>query len=257
MEGRVRIGQVPLDRMRLNEVLGSIESLVASGQGGRVLTPDVEQVVRAEHDTALREALVTAELSLAGGPALVRAARVIGQPLPEPRAGAQWLPPLARRASERTWRVFVVAERSGIAERTACLLRDRYGVLAVGATFPRGATDAGGPGVDRFLERIDLTRPHLVLVSMATPRQELFCQYAAAHLRSVVLLGLGRTLESAWDEDRPAPRWRAWVRLGWRERCQWLLTAPARLLHRKLSFFRILLRARRPSRLALPASASS
>ncbi|HEX8436539.1 WecB/TagA/CpsF family glycosyltransferase [Archangium sp.] len=243
--------------MRLNEVLWSIESLVASDMGGRVLMPDVEQVVRAEHDKALREALATAELSLAGSPALVRAARVMGQPLPESRAGAEWLPPLARRACERAWRVFVVAERPGVAERTACLLRDRYGVLAVGATSPRGPVDTWGQGVDRFLDRIALTRPQLVLVSMATPKQELFCQYAAAHLQSAVLLGLGRTLESSWDEDRPAPRWRALGRLGWRERCQWLVTAPARLLHRKLSFFRILLRARRPSRLALPAGASS
>ncbi len=257
MSGRVRIGQVPLDCMPLSDVLRSLEALVRSGQGGRVLMPDVEQVVRAEKDAALREALATADLSLAGGPALVRAARMIGQPLPEPRVGAEWLPPLARRAGERAWRVFVVAERPGVAERTACFLRERYGVLAVGATSPRALVDAKGPTVDRFLERIALTRPQLVLVSMATPRQELFSQYAATHLEAAVVLGLGRTLESPWGEDRPAPRWRAWVGLGWRERFQWLLTAPARLMHRKLSFFRILLRARRPSRLSLSAGASS
>ena len=58
---RVRIGHVPLDMGRLDEVLACIERLVAGGQGGHILTPGVEQVVRAEADASLREALATAE----------------------------------------------------------------------------------------------------------------------------------------------------------------------------------------------------
>jgi N-acetylglucosaminyldiphosphoundecaprenol N-acetyl-beta-D-mannosaminyltransferase len=230
----MRIGQVPLDMAGLDEVLAYIERLVAAGRGGRVVTPGVEQIVRAEGEAPLREALATAELSLASGRALVRAARVIGSPLPEP--GAPWLRALAGLASARAWRVLVVADQPGLAEWTACALRDRHGLLAVGVAATGVPADGRGPWVDRLLDRVGLTRPHLVLVSMETPKQELFCQYAAAQLQPAVLVGTGPALESLLD--RPwAPR-RRWPVLA-------SVMAPVRWLRRSLSFLRVLAASRR------------
>ncbi|WP_375765798.1 WecB/TagA/CpsF family glycosyltransferase [Archangium gephyra] len=231
---RVRIGHVPLDMGRLDEVLACIERLVAGGQGGHILTPGVEQIVRAEADASLREALATAELSLAGGAALVRAARVIGAPLQE--QGERWLPALARLARTRAWRVLVVADQPGLAEWTACALRDRYGLLSVGVAAAGGSEDGRGPWVDRLIERMALTRPHLVLVSMETPKQELFCQYVAARMQPAVLVGTGPALESLLDR-RWAPR-RQWA-LGR------LVSAPVRWLRRSLTFLRVLAASRR------------
>jgi len=230
----VRIGQVPLDMGRLDEVLACIERLVASGQGGRVLTPGVEQVVRAEADVSLREALATAELSLAGGAALVRAARLIGAPFPE--QGTRWLPALAGLARARAWRVLVVADQPGLAEWTACALRDRYGLLSVGVAATGVPEDGRGPWVDRLIDRVALTRPHLVLVSMETPKQELFCQYAATQLQPAVLVGTGTALESLLDKPWTPRRRRT---LGA------LVSAPVRWLRRNLTFLRVLAASRR------------
>ncbi|QRK07533.1 WecB/TagA/CpsF family glycosyltransferase [Archangium violaceum] len=229
---RVRIGHVALDMGRLNEVLQSIEGLVTGGQGGRIVTPDVEQVALAEEDAALRESLATADLSLAGGAALVRAAQVIGAPLPERRAGAEWLPALARLAGSRAWRVLVVAERPGLAEWTACELRERYRLLAVGVAAPGVPEDGRGPWVDRLLERMALTRPELVLVSMATPKQELFCQYAATRLNPAVLVGTGVALESLLEGR-------------WASRPRRVLVSWVRWVRRGMAFLRVLATARR------------
>ena len=141
---------------------------------------------------------------------------MVGLPPPEPRVGARGLPLLVRQARERAWRVIVVAERPELAQWAAVALRDRYGVLAVGVAAPGVPADGRGPWVDRLLERIALTRPHLVLVSMAAPTQELFCQYAATRLQPAVLVGAGAELESLLDGTR--------VKRGWLERCRRLLT---------------------------------
>lgn len=234
----VRIGQVPLDMGHLDEVLACIERLVAGGQGGRVLTPDVEQIVRAEGNASLREALATAELSLAGGAALVRAARVLGSPLPE--LDARWLRALARLASARAWRVLVVADQPGLAEWTACALRDRYGLLSVGVAATGVPANGQGPWVERLIDRVALTRPHLVLVSMETPKQELFCQSAAARLQPAVLVGVGTALESLLDKP--------WVprRQGpWGAQVMARVMAPVRWLFRSLAFMRVLAASRR------------
>lgn len=230
---RVRIGHVPLDLGRLDEVLRALEGLVTSGQGGRVLLPDVAQVVRAEHDGALRAALATAELSLAGGPALPRAAARLGVPslAMEPRAGAQWLPPFAALAREKGWRVVVVAERPKLSEWAAGALRDRYGLLAVGVAAPHVPDSGEGPWVDTLIDRIELTRPTLVWVSMETPKQERFCQYAAGRLGGAVLVGVGTAMESLLEGSR-GPRARGPLRAPWR----WL--------RERLAFLRVLAHAR-------------
>ncbi|MET0401682.1 MAG: WecB/TagA/CpsF family glycosyltransferase [Cystobacter sp.] len=214
---RARIGHVPLDVGRLDEALRAIEGLVVRGQGGHVLLPDVEHVVRAEHDETLRAALATADLSLAGGPSMIRAARRLGVPslALEPRVGAGWLPPLAALARERAWRVVVVADRPTLSEWAAGALRDRYGLLAVGVAAPDVPADGRGPRVDALMDRIELTRPDLVWVSMETPKQELFCRYAAARLQGAVLVGVGTAMDSLLD-GRRGPRARGALRSPWR-----------------------------------------
>jgi|GEM_PF-3492519 len=224
---RVLIGRVPVDSGRLDDALGRVVRLVESGQGGRVILPDVEHVVRAERDEALREALATADLSLAGGPALVRAAERLGSPLVEPRSGAQWLPPLAGLARERAWRVVVVSDRPNVSERAAGVLRDTHGLLAVGVAAPDMPGNGRGPRVERLIERIALTRPDLVWVSLATPTQELFCLQAAAQLPRAVLVGAGPALESL-VEGRPGGRRRG------------PLWAPVRWLRQRWAFLRVL-----------------
>lgn len=223
---RVRVGQVTLDLASVDEVLPGLERLVARGQGGCVLLPDVEQVVRAEHHGALREALATADVCLAGSSTLVRAAGAKDLP-----AGAQWVPLLVRLARARNWRVVIVAERPGVAEWAAGALRD-HGLLAVGVNASSLGETAGAPAVERLLERIALTRPDLVLVSLDTPRQELFCQSAAALLRPALVVGLGAALESLLNGrcgGRASRSPRAWLRWLWE----------------RLAFVRLLARASR------------
>jgi N-acetylglucosaminyldiphosphoundecaprenol N-acetyl-beta-D-mannosaminyltransferase len=224
---RVRIGQVPVDLGRLEEALGRVARLVDAGEGGRVVLPDVEHVVRAEHDSALREALATAHVSLAGSATLVRAAARLGSPLTEPRSGAQWLPPLAELARARSWRVAVVSARPHVSERAAGVLRDTYGLLAVGVAAPDVPADGRGPWVERLIERLALTRPDLVWVSLETPAQELFCLRAAALLPSAVWVGVGPALESL-VQGRPGQARR---RAGW---------APWRWLWQRWAFLRVL-----------------
>jgi N-acetylglucosaminyldiphosphoundecaprenol N-acetyl-beta-D-mannosaminyltransferase len=231
--------------VRLGEVLTVLGEQVEGGRGGHVLLPGVEQVVLAEGHRALREALSTAELSLAGGSELVRAARALGRPLPVPHAGVEWLLWVAKLARERRWRVFVLAEAPGVAEQAAQALRRGHGVEVVGAASPRVSVELRGMAMERLQDRLAEARPHLVLVAMETPKQELLCQALAARLKPMVFLGAGVALEHLAEELRPVSRWRALAGLGWLGGLLWLLTAPLRLLRRDLAFFRIIRRVGR------------
>ena len=83
------------------EALREIETLVDSGQGGAVFTPNVDHVIKAESNEAFRRAYEDASLSLADGMPLVWVAGLLGCPLPERVAGSDLLVPLLELAARR------------------------------------------------------------------------------------------------------------------------------------------------------------
>ena len=64
---RIRVGKIHADYVTMDQALDRIEDLVVSGKGGYVVTPNVDHVVLAEKNSALRDAYSRAALSLADG----------------------------------------------------------------------------------------------------------------------------------------------------------------------------------------------
>jgi N-acetylglucosaminyldiphosphoundecaprenol N-acetyl-beta-D-mannosaminyltransferase len=243
---RVRVGGVPIDRVTMNEALYAIGRLVEARKGGAVFTPNVDHVVEYEENPRLREAYEAASLSLADGMPVVWASRVMGAPLPERVAGSDLLMPLARRAADRGWRVFLLGGAEGVAERAkAELERLVPGIQITGTLAPR--VDMREPFEARAAIRDVLTKaaPDLVVVAFGAPKQELFIHESRAALAPAVLLGLGASLDFVAGAVPRAPRWMAQNGLEWAYR---LAREPTRLWRRYLvrdpKFLMILLRRR-------------
>ena len=71
---------VGFDILTLSEAVSRGEAML--GSGGVVVTPNPEIVCRALEQPALMRALNTADLVLADGIGIVKAARTLGRPLP-------------------------------------------------------------------------------------------------------------------------------------------------------------------------------
>jgi N-acetylglucosaminyldiphosphoundecaprenol N-acetyl-beta-D-mannosaminyltransferase len=227
--GRLRIGQVCLDLLTFEEAIDEIERLVKEGNGGAVFTPNVDHVVRADRDANLRQAYEAAGLCLADGKPLVWASRLLGWPLPEKVSGADLIVPLAERAAARGWRVYLLGAGPGVAEKAAELLRLRYGIGVVGTDAP--IVEADGASQDGVVARIRTARPHLVLVALGAPKQELFIHRTADDLRPAVALGIGAGLDFFTGTVKRAPRWMSEAGMEWLYR---LGQEPRRLWRRYL-----------------------
>src|SRR5918994_4549853 len=123
MTRRVRIGEVAIDAVSFSETLDRIAELVDGRQGGSVFTANVDHVVKAERNDAFRAAYGRASLVLADGKPLVWASRLLGEPLPEKVSGSDLIVPLARRAAERRWRVYLLGGQPEVANEAAARLR--------------------------------------------------------------------------------------------------------------------------------------
>jgi N-acetylglucosaminyldiphosphoundecaprenol N-acetyl-beta-D-mannosaminyltransferase len=232
---RLRLGHVQIDAVTLAGAVDAVERLVEARQGGVVVTPNIDHVVRAERDAAFREAYAAADLSLADGQPIVWSSRLLGTPLPERVAGADLLLPLMRRAAERRWRVFLLGAGPGVAELAAARLR-ALGVQVVGTCAPTvrvapGTSGAGDPGGEEAAAAVRAARADVVVVALGAPKQELWMHRHRASLAPAVLLGLGASLDFVAGRMPRAPAWisRAGLEWAWR-----LAREPRRLWRRYL-----------------------
>jgi N-acetylglucosaminyldiphosphoundecaprenol N-acetyl-beta-D-mannosaminyltransferase len=242
---RIRIGGLPIDCLSFERAMDAIEALVAAGRGGSVFTPNVDHVVQFAENPLLRAAYETASLSLADGMPLVWASRLAGVPLPEKVSGSDLTLPLLQRAASRAWRVFFLGGAEGVADTAKARVREMLPELnVVGTLSPR--VDIGEPPERRawVLDAVRATSPHIVLVALGAPKQELFIAESQSALRPAVLLGIGASLDFLAGVMPRAPGWMSRFGLEWAFR---LAREPRRLWRRYLlrdpKFALILLRS--------------
>jgi N-acetylglucosaminyldiphosphoundecaprenol N-acetyl-beta-D-mannosaminyltransferase len=246
---RIQIGSLPVDSVSLSQALDAIDSLVSTGQGGTVFTPNVDHVVQAEHDPRFRKAYDAVSLSLVDGMPLMWASRWLKTPLPEKISGSDLVRPLMQRAAERGHRVYFLGGAPGAAELAKQKLLDEFPRLqVVGVDAPRIDVNAP-PDVQRaILERIVEAKPHLLLLALGAPKQEIWGHEQRFNLPGVVVVGVGASLEFIAGTVRRAPPWISNLGLEWLYR---LLQEPRRLAGRYLlrdpQFFRIVARQLRSS----------
>jgi N-acetylglucosaminyldiphosphoundecaprenol N-acetyl-beta-D-mannosaminyltransferase len=228
---QLRVGRVWIDSLTFDQAIDAIDDLVTAGQGGVVFTPNVDHIVQVEHNFGLRAAYESASLSVVDGQPLLWVSRLLGSPLPEKISGSDLMVPLARRAAERKWRVYLLGGGSGVAEVAARELKKQFDIEIVGTDAPFVTPDGEafeGPAV---IERINRAAPHLLFVAFGAPKQELFLHRSRAAIRPAVGIGVGAGFDFVAGRLRRAPSWISKSGLEWLFR---LAQEPRRLAKRYL-----------------------
>ena len=228
---RVRIGSLWIDAVSFDGALERIVMLVERGRGGAVFTPNVDHVVTAENNQGFRGAYQRADLALPDGAPIPWVASLLGTPVPEKVSGSDLIVPLARRAAARRWRVYLLGGTPDVASRVVERLTRDFGVDVVGSDCP--AVDPTGASGDdaAVIGRIRAARPHLLLVALGSPKQELWIDRQRAALGPVVSLAVGASFDFLVGRVRRAPRWVSRIGLEWVYR---LAREPRRLWRRYL-----------------------
>jgi N-acetylglucosaminyldiphosphoundecaprenol N-acetyl-beta-D-mannosaminyltransferase len=224
----VRIGHVPVDSVTFAQAIAEVERLVAARRGGTVFTPNVDHVVLAEHDEALRSAYEDASLRLVDGMPVVWASRALGRPLPEKISGSDLVPALIPVARTHRWRVYLLGSTPENAARAAAALTS-HGVDVVGFSSPY--IDVSEAPDENVLDAVARAAPDVVFVGLGAPKQELFAHAVAPRLAPAVLLGVGATIDFLAGAVPRAPAWMSRAGLEWLYR---LAREPRRLWRRYL-----------------------
>lgn len=228
---RVRMGAIYAHAVTSQQALDQVVELVGAGDGGYIVTPNVDHVVQAEHNEALRAAYDAASLSLVDGQPLMWLSQMMGEPFPEKISGSDFVPHLVALAAERGWRVFFLGAGEGVGAKAAEILRSEHPGLDIRVHSPKFGFDQDPVERAEVLRRVREAMPHVLVMALGCPKQELLMHRWRQELGPTVAIGAGATLDFIAGNITRSPTWISNAGLEWLYR---LGREPRRLAHRYL-----------------------
>jgi len=223
---RVHLMGCAVDNLDMEETLGVVEGFIRSGRPHQHVVINVDKIVKASRDPALRQIINGCDLINADGMPVVWASRLLGKPLKERVTGVDLFEALMARAAEKGWRVFLLGAREEVVSGVAHLYPARYPGLTL-AGYRNGYWKPEDE--DRVVAEIAATRPDILFVAISSPKKEAFLARYQAAMKVPFAMGVGGTFDVAVGLVKRAPVWMQKAGLEWFYR---FLQEPRRMFRR-------------------------
>ena len=201
----VRVLGVSINNLTQTEAIALIESWMLKQDSARsVYIVNAHTLNLASENPSYRAALNACDRVFADGTGVRWAARLRGVRLKENLVGTDLVPRMFSDTAGRGYRYYLLGASPGSIERAAKKCETDFSGWTLAGYHHGYAIDAGS---DEVIEKINAARPHLLLVGMGNPLQELWIHRHQKQLRVPVCIGVGG-LFNHWAGDlQRAPEW--------------------------------------------------
>jgi N-acetylglucosaminyldiphosphoundecaprenol N-acetyl-beta-D-mannosaminyltransferase len=226
---RITLMGCAIDNLTMEETLRKVEGFIASGTPHQQVSVNVDKLVKASRDPALRRIVNACALVNVDGMPVVWAARLLGKPLKERVAGVDLFEALMRRAADKGWRVFLCGARDEVVAEVAARYRHRYPQLVLAGWRNGYWNGADAAQEAQVAMQIRDARPDLLFVALGSPQKEQFLGRWQAEMQVPFAMGVGGTFDVAAGRVKRAPPWMRKAGLEWFYR---FLQEPRRMFRR-------------------------
>lgn len=216
----LKILSVPVHPVTRLEALEKVADFIKTGKPHQVATVNAEFVMTAQQNNEFMAVLQHADLAIADSSGIMWAARFLATYLPERIPGADFVNDIAREASVKGWKLYLIGGQKGVAEKAAATLERRFpGVRIVGKEeglpIKQSSELFDQQDVVDLTKRIRQVKPDILLVAFGAPRQELFIARYKNQLQVPVMMGVGGTFDFLAYRIKRAPKWLRAIGLEW------------------------------------------
>ena len=213
-------------------VLDRIFASLERGEGGWLVTANLDILRRHHREADARALYDAADLRVADGMPLVWASRLANEPLPERVTGSGLTPAIAERAAREGRSVYLLGGAEGAAEGAARVFRERSPALSLaGISSPFVDSPATSEQVAAIAAELAPLAPDVILVGLGSPKQEHLIRALMPHLPRAYFIGVGVSFSFVAGQVHRAPPWMRRAGLEWAHR---LSQEPGRLARRYL-----------------------
>lgn len=215
----------PLTIRELNqEIVGAVENQAKIV----IANHNLHSIYLFHRNERMRAFYESATITHIDGMPLIWVARLMGKRLRREQRVTylEWIEPLLELAHGNRWRVFYLGSEETVVDKGIQLLRQQYPSIDFDhqhGYFDSGADSAANLGV---LNQIREFGPHILMIGMGMPRQEIWVQDNLSELNSNAVLLAGGMIDYIAGKVPSPPRWLGKLGFEWLAR---LLAEPKRL----------------------------
>lgn len=213
---RMRFMNTYVDNVTLDEAVAHIENCIKCRKIGHVITPNVDQIIRIEHDRYFKEICDNAELLLVDGTPLIWIAKWYGHPIKQKICGSDLVPYLCDIAAKKGYSVFLLGAAEGVAAKAAKNLQAKYLGLKIAGTYsPPYGFEKDEIELAKINQILLESKADLLFVGMGVPKQDIFIYENMKKYKIPMSFSIGATIDFEAGEQKRAPSWINKIGMEW------------------------------------------
>lgn len=224
----VSLFEIPIHAITMPQALDVIHRSITDRVPLQVGVVNAAKIVNMHSDPDLMRDVLSSDMILADGAAVVWASKILGQPLPERVAGIDLMYGMFERGVRHGYRVYCLGATEEISVRVAEVIRKHYpGVILAGRHHGYYTAEQE----QEIAEDIARSNADILLVAMTSPKKEHFLARWSDIIKTPVCHGVGGSFDVMAGKVARAPA--LWQKMG----LEWLyrvLQEPRRLWRRYL-----------------------
>jgi|SRR6185437_522841 len=201
----------------IGDLLDLVRETITSGQKSVIANHNLHSLYLYHRLPNLRSFFKAATWTNIDGMAMVALGRLYGHKIRRDQrvTYVDWTGPLMESAVAGGWRIFYLGSKPGVAVTGASRLRQKYPGLRIRSTH--GYFDIVDQSEENqlIIDAINAYKPHILMVGMGMPRQELWIQEHVSSLCANVILPVGATIDYVACAVPTPPRWSGKLCLEW------------------------------------------
>ena len=222
---KIKILNVELDSITQDELLKQLKK-------GVLVTPNVDQVMRAQSDREYHDIVKRAEWVVCDSRILFFFVKLLGTPVPEAIPGSSFFPAFYEyHKDDENCKIFLLGAKEGVAQIAMERINEKVGrPIVVGAYSPSFGFEENEDENKEIHKMINESGANVVLVGVGCPKQEKWIDAHKAMMPGVdIWMALGATIGFEAGTTKRAP-------MIWRKLCmEWFyrfLQEPVRMYKR-------------------------
>lgn len=228
--GRIKFLNTEVDNLTMQESIKRIDDMIKEGKPSYVVTPNVDHIVKLEEDFEFKKVYKEADLILTDGMPLIWMSRFQKNKIKEKVSGSDLFPKVCELASEKSYKVFLLGAADGVASKAAKNLTNKYNNLnIVGVYSPSFGFEDKEEEIEKIIDLINDSKPHILAVGLGAPKQEKFIHKYKERLNVPISLAIGASIDFEAGNITRAPKWMQKSGLEWFYR---FLNEPKRMFKR-------------------------
>jgi N-acetylglucosaminyldiphosphoundecaprenol N-acetyl-beta-D-mannosaminyltransferase len=229
MNKKVNIFNIPIDAITMKETLQRVEDAIVKQEQIHHTVVNAGKIVAMQTNKELQKSVIEATIINADGKAVVWAANLLGQKLPERVSGIDLMEELVKRSFEKGYKCYFLGATEEVVTNIIDIYKTQFSSDII-AGYRNGYFEKGDE--EQIANQISESGATILFVAITSPKKEIFLNTYKKQLQNInFIMGVGGSFDVISGKVKRAPIWMQSIGLEWLYR---VIQEPKRMWKRYL-----------------------